>query len=109
VGLFSHEETRAWQCDASLLPGSVLAFGVIAAYSAEKNRDIRSESRPAHASWLSISAAHRPSTRQGLLRRLRPELPEDIPQGADARREREFIALNDVAKLSDEGGGFVVG
>ena len=38
--------------------------------------------------------------RQGLAHRLRSELAEDRSQGADARREREFVALDDVVKLA---------
>jgi hypothetical protein len=62
------------------------------------------------ASWLSLLRRRIDLwRRQGLANWLRSEFPEDLSQGTDARREREFVALNDVVKLSDEGGGFVVG
>jgi hypothetical protein len=44
--------------------------------------------------------------RQGLADRLGPELRQDRPQRADARRERVLVAFNDVVKLAAESGGF---
>jgi hypothetical protein len=38
--------------------------------------------------------------RQGLARRLRPDLVADRRQGADARRERVPIAVDDVVELA---------
>jgi hypothetical protein len=46
--------------------------------------------------------------RQGLANRLRSELSEDRPQGADARRERAGVVLNDIVQLFDQSGGFFV-
>jgi hypothetical protein len=45
---------------------------------------------------------------RGLADRLRPELGEDRPQRADARREGVTVALHDIVKLFGESGGFFV-
>src|SRR5260370_36188863 len=46
--------------------------------------------------------------RQGLTGRLRTELGEDRSQGADARRGRVVVVLNDLVKLLSKSGGFFV-
>ena len=46
--------------------------------------------------------------RQGLAYRFRPELGEDRPQRADARREGVAVVLDDIVKLLGQSGGFVV-
>jgi hypothetical protein len=47
--------------------------------------------------------------RQGLARRLRPDLVADRRQGADARRERVPIAVDDAVKLAEQRGGLFGG
>jgi hypothetical protein len=42
-------------------------------------------------------------------RRRRVELGEDRFERVEPRREREFVALNDVVKLADQRYGFFVG
>ena len=46
--------------------------------------------------------------RRGLAGRLRSELREDRPQGADARRQRIAVVVDGTGQKGHEGGGFIV-
>jgi hypothetical protein len=61
------------------------------------------------AGVLGLSAvAHKPSA-AAMAHALAPASAwRGSPQGADARRERVGVVLNDVVQLFDQGGGFVV-
>jgi hypothetical protein len=70
------------------------------------DNQIRVKARHRVSCCLERAVAHTPRHRERLADRLRPELGEDRPQRADARRERVAVILDYFVKLLGECGAF---